>query len=414
MYMTSFYKRFSIAHFDRFHNNFAPVFYHMFKNADPAYLDNIHDIYFGKYFYYTYNGIDKRCGNAMGVEASDEQIDYLFKIQEEFGIEISLTFNTIEVPHEVVFDNNIRAQFVEWVGSFYDRGLRSCTMSSEHIMRTGELQTRCPDMRWKSTVNQIVADAQQLIDYAYLGYNTILLDRSLNRNIKELKKIRKAQNYLNSKNPKKKLLTSLLVAEACVYRCPFKKEHDSVGEVISTEYFRGPANLTCNGWRSPHHNFAQLPRSGVNIVASDPSTLKQFLDLVDIFKFSGRLSQPMFDESVIPHMKAVWYYNDTEEKFKQTISKVGGTIYADNYAEVYENRLAPLHSWIPGWIDTRVTTKDWHTTYKPYTGIWTTEPGKKLEKLLTTCRSQCWDCHECERTFGTEDIDSALQIRKNI
>jgi hypothetical protein len=184
------------------------------KNADPAYLANIHDVYFGKFFYYEWQGQKKRCGNPMGVEASDEQVDYLFKLQEETGIEISLTFNTIEVPHEVVWDDIIRGQFVEWIGGYYDRGLRSCTMSSEHIMRMGVLQERCPDMRWKSTVNQIVSDAQQFIDYAYLGYNTINLDRSLNRNVKELKRIKRAQDYLNSKNPKKKVLTVLLVAEA--------------------------------------------------------------------------------------------------------------------------------------------------------------------------------------------------------
>lgn len=409
--MTTFSKRFSIAHYDRFHNDYSSTYYHMIKNADPAFLDNLHDIYFGKFFYYTYNGVEKRCGNPMGVEASDEQVDYLFKIQEEFGVEISLTFNTVEVPHELAFDHNLRREFVEWIGSYYDRGLRSCTMSSEHILRTGELQARCPDMRWKSTVNQLVSDAQQLVDYAYLGYNTILLDRSLNRDIKELKKIKRAQDYLNSKNPRKKLLTSLLVAESCIYNCPFKKEHDSVGEVISTEYFRGPADLSCNGWRGSAA-FASLPRSGIDIVAVSSDTLNQFMELVDIFKFSGRLTSPVILKDAIPHMKAVWFQQQANDKFTQAISEVGKTVYADNYDDIVANNLVPIHNWIPGWIDTRVTTEDYRSTYKTYTGIWSTEPGKKLEKLLTTCRNQCWDCHECERTFGTDDIDSALQIRK--
>jgi len=408
--MTKFSKRFSIAHYDRFHDEFESVYYTIFKNADPAFLDNIHDIYFGKYFHYTLNGQEHRCGNPMGVEATDVQIDNLLKLQEETGVEISLTFNTVEVPHEVIFNHEIRHQFVEWIGSYYDRGLRSCTMSSQHILRTGELQERCPDMRWKSTVNQIVSDAQQFIDYAYLGYNTILLDRSLNRNIKELKRIREAQNYLNSKNPRKKLLTSLLVAESCIYGCPFKKEHDAVGEIISTDYFSGPADLTCNGWRGSNA-FKQLPRAGVDIIANESSTMMQFLDLVDIFKFSGRLTVPIFAAEDAQYFKAVWYYND-QEKFKQPISKVGHTVYADNYDDIIKNNLAPIHSWIPGWIDTRYTTEDYRTTYTEYKGIWSTAPGKKLEKLLTSCRNQCWDCHECERTFGTEEVDSALQLRK--
>jgi hypothetical protein len=407
----NFNKRFSIAHYDRFHGEYASTYYTMMKNADPAYIANIHDIYFGKYFYYTYNGVEKRCGNPMGVEASDEQIDYLFKLQEELGVEISLTFNTVEVPHEVAFDPAVTEQFVEWIGSYYDRGLRSCTMSSEHIMRSGLLQKRCPDMRWKSTVNQIVSDAQQFIDYAYLGYNTILLDRSLNRNLKELKRIRAAQNYLNRKKPNKPVLTSLLIAEACIYHCPFKKEHDSVGEVIGTDYFKGPANLTCNGWRSLKE-FAELPRSGVNVVANGAETLSKFGDLVDIFKYSGRLTIPVLKPDEAKYMKSVWYYNDTS-KFKQLTSPVNSTVYANDFAEIAANNLVPMHAWIPGWIDTRWIREDYKTTYQPYTGIWSTEQGQRLEKLLTNCRNQCWDCHECERTFGMQDIDSALQIRKS-
>jgi hypothetical protein len=406
----NFNKRFSVAHYDQFHGDQAATFYTMMKNADPAYIANIHDIYFGKFFNYEYNGQQKRCGNPMGVEASDEQVDYLFKLQEELGVEISLTFNTIEVPHEVVFDPAITEQFVEWIGGYYDRGLRSCTMSSEHILRLGWLQQRCPDMRWKSTVNQIVADAQQFIDYAYLGYNTILLDRSLNRNLKELKRIKRAQDYLNSKNPAKPVMTSLLVAEACIYHCPFKKEHDSVGEVISTRYFQGPGNLSCNAWRSVPE-FAASPRSGINLVANDSDTLNKFAELVDIFKYSGRLTTPPYAPEDAQYMKAAWFYSPPS-KFKQAITMAGQTVYANDFNEIAENNLVPMHDWVPGWIDTRYTKDDWRKTYKPYTGIWATEPGQKLEKLLLNCRSQCWDCHECERTFGMQDIDSALQMRK--
>jgi hypothetical protein len=405
-----FNRRFSIGHYDRFHGVYAPMFYNLMRNASPKFLENIHDIYFGKYFCYEYNGQSKRCGNPMGVEASDEQVDYLFKLQEETGVEISLTFNTVEVPHEVAFDPTITQQFVEWIGSYYDRGLRSCTMSSEHIMRSGWLQERCPEMRWKSTVNQIVSDAQQFVDYAYLGYNTILLDRSLNRNIKELKKIRKAQNYLNSLNPKKKLLTSLLVSEGCIYHCPFKKEHDSVGEVISTEYFSGPAHLTCHGWRGKPE-FAELPRSGINIISNNSDTFLKFADLVDIFKFSGRLTKPMQKPEDAQYIRAVWYY-DNRTKFGQRVSYKDETVYADSFEEIIENNLAPIHDWIPGWIDIRHTENNWEKSYKTYTGIWSTENGNRLEKILTSCKNQCWDCHECERTFGMQDIDSALQLRK--
>ena len=406
-----FTKKFSIAHYDRFHGAYDRMYYDMMSNAEQSYINNIHDIYFGKYFYYEYKGEKRRCGNPMGVEASDSQIDYLFRLQEERGVEISLTFNTIEIPHEVIYNPDIRSQFVEWIGSYYDRGLRSCTMSSEHIMRMGILQQRCPNMRWKNTVNQIVTDAQQFIDYAYLGYNTILLDRSLNRNHRELREIKRAQDHLNSMNPKKRVMTSLLVSESCIYRCPFKKEHDSIGEVISTEYFHTVADYTCNGWRGLP-SFVDLPRAGINIVASTAKTFGKFAGLVDVLKISGRLTKPVLDPEDSKYMKGAWYLTH-ENRLKQGISRPKEFSIAHSFEEIYENDLIPVHDWIPGWIDMRHGVPSWRETYNTYTGIWSTDKGKQLEKLLMNCKNQCWDCHECERTFGMQDIDSALQIRKN-
>jgi hypothetical protein len=158
--------------------------------------------------------------------------------------------------------------------------------------------------------------------------------------------------------------------------------------------------------------FAQSPRSGVNIVANDIATFNQFADLVDVFKYSGRLTSPATRPEDVKYMKAAWFYSPPS-KFKQAVSEIGKTVYANDFNEIAENNLVPIHDWIPGWIDTRYTREDWRSTYKDYNGIWSTEPGQKLEKLLLNCRSQCWDCHECERTFGFQDVDSALQMRKN-
>ena len=40
--------------------------------------------------------------------------------------------------------------------------------------------------------------------------------------------------------------------------------------------------------------------------------------------------------------------------------------------------------------------------------IWLSEKGKRLNRILLNCRSQCYDCHECERTFGIPDYDSSV------
>ena len=83
-------------------------------------------------------------------------------------------------------------------------------------MRTKKLQHRCPKMKWKNTVNHIISDGQQVADTIGIGYDTILLDRSLNRNIKELRRINK---FIQRRNGRP-IRTSLLVSEGCLYRCP--------------------------------------------------------------------------------------------------------------------------------------------------------------------------------------------------
>ena len=80
---------------------------------------------------------------------------------------------------------------MDWLGTFYERGLRSCTICSSHMMRSGLLQQCFPEMTWKNTVNQLVDNAQKVIDHLAIGYNFIQLDRSLNRNMAELRNVRK-------------------------------------------------------------------------------------------------------------------------------------------------------------------------------------------------------------------------------
>ena len=203
-------KRFSLPHFDNWK---TPSFYYeILRNSSQQFKNEIYDVYFGKVFRYNYeeqeayDDIQKRhgvsYGNVMGVEASDQQIDYLFRIQNEFGIEISLTINQLNIPVEIFYSKNDRVLkvFLDWLQEFYDRGLRSCTLANSHLLRLGILQKRFPEMKWKNTVNHQVSSAQQVLDYIYLGYNIIQLDRSLNRNMDELKRIKEVVEKYKNEN----------------------------------------------------------------------------------------------------------------------------------------------------------------------------------------------------------------------
>jgi hypothetical protein len=408
-------KIFSVAHFEGAANaNHHDSYYKLLRNASQAFRDEIHDVYFGRSFPYRFDGRKKVFGNAMGVEATDQQVESLFRIQRELGIEISLTLNSIETPPELFLEKRVTEEFVAFVKSYYDRGLRSCTIGSPHLIRSRVLHQAMPEMRWKNTVNHRVSTAQQVLDYVCLGYDTILLDRSLCRNLGELRRIRKAVDYYNDKyKPAKKVLTSLLVAEGCLPGCPFKKEHDSIGERIGGNYFSTTSRLTCDNWRF-NDGYDGLPRNAIDLVVADKESFDQFAEAVDVLKFSGRFTTFNFLPGDVGDRRASWvFYHRLKHRLdiKKPIT-FDDVLCSDSLVDAAADDVMPLHLWSFSWVTPKVPSyRDAMDVVRAMPGFWRTEPGKRLAGILKNCKSQCWDCHECETTFGAPQFDSALQLQ---
>jgi hypothetical protein len=407
-------KRFSIPHFDNW--SYPSLYYEAIKNSSQQFKDEIYDIYFGKKFRYKYREqeiYDNYAklhevvyGNVMGVEASDEQLDNLFKIQEEFGIEISLTINQLNIPVEIFFSKNNRVldAFLNWLQEFYDRGLRSCTLANNHLMRAGFLQKRFPEMKWKNTVNQQVYTSQQVLDYLYLGYNMIQLDRSLNRNMDELKRIKAVVENYKNKYPEKHVKTCMLVWEDCLPSCPFKREHDDIQiyfrRIKYWDSYLGA--LTCRRWRDSLGK-SIIPRSGTNCFWASVDTFQEYAELVDIFKYSGRLVDfvPLQGPG---NIQFGWLLKNYPVRLPRSYA-------IKSFSEIIENRLESVHLWFPipafsAYFKT--DTKEIKEDLKD--GFFTTDEAKKLEQTLKNCKNQCYKCHLCERTFGIPDIDSMIEL----
>ena len=171
-----FYRRFSMGHPDDPSASMSS-FARLVCASSKKFQDEIADVYFGRAFRYNFNGSDRRYGDVMGKEASDAQVKDLLDMQEQTGVPISLTINEMNFMPEISGNKNVRNEFVKFVKSFYEAGVRICTISDVHLMTTGVLQEAMPDMHWKNTVNHIVRTAQEVVDYASIGYNTILIDR---------------------------------------------------------------------------------------------------------------------------------------------------------------------------------------------------------------------------------------------
>jgi hypothetical protein len=440
----TFEKTFSMAHPEDGLKDYPNNFYLMIKNTPQETLSELRDIYFGKFFHYKDDkGNSKKYGNIMGCEATDAQVENLFKIQTEFGVEISLTVNQLNIPQELLMNQRVHDEFVEWVGQFYDKGLRSCTIGSVHTMRMGDLQTRCPDMLWKNTVNHQLVDAQMVADYVTLGYGTILLDRSLNRDIVELKKIKKLiTKYNKTRAVDNQLTTSLLVREACVYSCPFKREHDDISATISSEYFGTLDALSCRNWRNPENYTSNrsgakyeenMPRVGIDLIAINNDAVDTFLNVVDILKFSGRLSNGLWmteytEEEIVKYgINFIWAFipKPTRAPKNLTLPKMWYTdykIFSNTFQNIYDCNLDNV---LPHWNIMPTTTKEEQRAYMtnksdfdsyvdknfiPGSFPWTTPAGKDLAKTLMSCKTQCYDCHKCESVFGMKHIDSLLTL----
>ncbi len=386
--MSDFKRKFSFPHWDGYVDD--DIFYRLISNSTPEYRAEIRDIYFGGNYHYEYRGHKRTYGEIMGVASNPTKVDNLFRIQDTLGIPISLTLNTMTMGNEIASDIEVVAGLVQYIKTFYDRGLRITTISAVHLMRTGVLQNEFPEMHWKNTVNHLVKNTQEVHDYAALGYNTILLDRSLNRDLTTLKEIRVESKKLG-------IETSLLATEGCMPSCPFKKEHDDWQSDLQqspTNYWETFA-ITCASWRDQGDD-GNLPRHGTDISLATKELVDEFMANVDVLKFSGRLGA---GGNVDPNGRMCW----------SGISPIFE--YADSFEEIYDKNLAPFINtrFLPqGWTNLKQTQQ--HND-EDISSIWNTKKGRGLSKILSNCKNRCWDCHACEKVFGVGSFNSILEQR---
>jgi hypothetical protein len=390
------------------------LYYNCIKNSHPRYRAEIFDIYFSDPYRYKFNGLDHIYGDVMGTPLPEAHIKSLLKIQKEFGIEVSLTFNETYPNKELVDDIPTLKGFVAHIGKYYEMGVRSCTISHVHMMATGLLQREFPEMRWKNTVNHIITTPQQVVDYHTLGYNVINLDRSLNRNMDMLK----AMQPLRKKYPD--LILSLLVTEGCMPSCPFKVEHDTMGgKNPDWSYWQHHGNMTCKVWRHSLHN--EMPRAGTEMIWGDLDTFNEYRGMVDYFKFSGRnmsLPDNTYDQkfvwSNIAHIKG--------QKWQADNGNLNGAIESGTpvaVADYFEQVVTTNPGIISNFQPLRYCKANHPTTLDKVAEIdketiWATGKGRALNHVLKNCKNECWDCHACERTFGAPDVDSLIEVNRDV
>jgi hypothetical protein len=229
--------------------------------------------------------------------------------------------------------------------------------------------------------------------------------------------------------------------------CPFKMEHDcwqsgalkdaDVNKKGLPKHFNywGKVNFTCSQWRKSEDllDLAEVspsrsPRLGTDVTVHDKNDWDDFAMNCDIFKISGRLTTRP------PHLQ-----DDIEKKFiygleifnkegaasavppggemviqSHSITTARQALVVDSFKEIYENNLTPVHKWLEGHAlpkNKPVITNIDSIKQSLQNHFWNKPKAITLQKLLKSCRNQCYKCHKCDELFNkNKELESILDL----
>jgi len=190
--------------------------------------------------------------DAMGAMVAEQDREKLIKqalyLQQETGIPVLPVFNHPSISPAT---ENLQL-FIKNFKPLYKQGIRCMTMVQAHWV--GTLKQHFPECKIKSSLMRPVSNAQNLVDFALLGFDVIQVDRNLMRNQIELKSMAKARQYLKEKRGIEVDLC-LLANEQCRGLCPVQHEHylynvQRKGENSLPYMFSSLCKeVSCNAWK---------------------------------------------------------------------------------------------------------------------------------------------------------------------
>lgn len=186
--------------------------FYEFLDFCKEYKDYIYDLYFTcrmpPFTQDAMGDIIKEQNDAVQI------IETALYIQTTLGIQVSATFNNIQVPPT---QRNLDL-FIENFRQLYAAGIRCATIPHTHWVASKQLQKEFPDLQIKNTILRNVSRANEIAELAKAGFHYINLDRDLMRNRDELVKCKRAADKFGVK-------LSLLANEGCLGNCSMMDEH---------------------------------------------------------------------------------------------------------------------------------------------------------------------------------------------
>ncbi|MGM0518795.1 MAG: hypothetical protein ACQERD_04035 [Campylobacterota bacterium] len=244
----------------------------------------IHDIY-------TTIRLEPFTSDAMGGDLnSEELVAKSLYLQKETGINISATFNNININPSF---KNLEL-FIQNFTPLYNAGIRNITMPIYHWMLSKKIQNRFPKLKIKNSILSKVSNPREFWDAAQVGYDVVNIDRNLLRDQESLKQIKKTQG-LFFKKYNKYVKTQILPNEQCIGHCPARTEHYNVNFNNSHYFGNELSTLTCRSWekQDPHYDYKRA------VASPFWEDFNDILKYIDIFKMFGRDGKTMLKQSFL-------------------------------------------------------------------------------------------------------------------
>lgn len=242
----------------------------MAKVIEELPIEQINDIYFS----------DNKFGSARSLSLKEEDLKELYEVREKYGIKLHYLINGN------YYSNESYEHVDDMIAHVRSISPDLLTMNNTYLMRDSvlmhELRNATPKgVEIKNSVNNIAKSLKQIMFLVeVLGIRSIIVDRSLNRNLDELKKI---SDYCKPLN----ISITMLVNEGCIVDCLWKNIDDMMIAQTNEKSNMKVINiihekLGCTDYFEK--NAEEYLKSAFTL----PNDLNKFDGLVDVLKLAGR------------------------------------------------------------------------------------------------------------------------------
>lgn len=210
--------------------------------------------------------------------------DELKSISDKHNIHMHYIMNSSVWKNDVYTTG--KQQIIDNVNEVYDRGCRLLTINNMFLLRDVQFRSEIPeDLKIKVSINNKISSLEEVeFLYEYNAINHFILDRSLNRNLDELKRI---HNWRDGKG----VTLTLLAQEGCLTKCPWKSTCDNM---IAT--FHDYDEHEVNDLKLQHSShfctvhYNNHPEAHLKSPWITPTAVGIYDEVVDYIKLAGRMT----------------------------------------------------------------------------------------------------------------------------